>query len=158
MGFFTALYPLLKRGSLAIRISDAGDGKVKLLILQEPPKDGEETVPLPPLRHVDTPEQLDQKLEHELADLAAYREGPVQSVLDQAKAQMDEAATEEKRKSAERLAAARKKPGATKPTSAGTKPVTASPEADECADEKVEGRDAAQEAGSPQSSQTDLFA
>lgn len=115
MGIFTALSPLLKRGSLTIRVSDAGDGKVKLLILQEPPKEDDEAVPLPPLRHTDTPEQLDQTLEHELAELTAYREGPVQSILDQAKAQMDEAAAEEKRKSAERLASARsRKPAASK--------------------------------------------
>ena len=115
MGIFTALSPLLKRGSLTIRVSDAGDGKVKLLILQEPPKEDDEAVPLPPLRHTDTPEQLDQTLERELAELTAYREGPVQSILDQAKAQMDEAAAEEKRKSAERLASARsRKPAAAK--------------------------------------------
>ena len=115
MGFFTALYPLLKRGSLTIRVSDAADGKVKILILQEPSKQDGETVPLPPLRHTDTPERLDQTLEHELAELATYREGPVQSILDQAKAQMDEAAAEEKRKSAERLASARgRKPVAAK--------------------------------------------
>ena len=51
MGIFTALSPLLKRGSLTIRVSDAGNGKVKLLILQEPPKEDDEAVPLPPLRH-----------------------------------------------------------------------------------------------------------
>lgn len=112
MGIFTALSPLLKRGSFTIRVSDAGDGKVKLLILQEPPKEDGESVPLPPLRHTDTPEQLDQTLEHELAELTAYREGPVQSILEQAKAQMDEAAAEEKRKSAERLASARSRKAA----------------------------------------------
>jgi PRTRC genetic system protein E len=143
MGFFTALSPLLKRGSLTIRVSDAPDGKVKLLITQQPAKEGEETVPLPPLRHLDTPEQLDQTLESELAELAAYREGPVQSMLDQAKAQLDEAAAEEKRRSAERLASARKKPATTKPAAPATKP-----------DETKDGV----EPEAPDPNQTDLFA
>jgi len=140
MGIFTALSPLLKRGSLTIRVSDAGDGKVKLLILQAPAKEDDEAVPLPPLRHTDTPEQLDQTLEHELAELTAYREGPVQSILEQAKAQMDEAAAEEKRKSAERLASARsRKPAAAKAATdkANDKATTAdssSPEQEAAAD------------------------
>lgn len=156
MGFFTALFPLLKRGALTIRVADAGDGKVKLLILQDPPKEGEESVPLPPLRHVDAPQELDGKLEDELAQLAAYREGPVQSMLDQAKAEMDEAAAEEKRRSAERLAAARKKPGSAKPATPLTKPASPPPPAqdDEADDDKTGNR----EPEAAHDPQTDLFA
>lgn len=157
MGFFTALFPLLKRGALTIRIADAGDGKVKLLILQDPPKEGEESVPLPPLRHVDAPQELDGKLEDELTQLAAYREGPVQSVLDQAKAEMDEAAAEEKRRSAERLATARKKPSAAKPTTPPSKPASppsATAEEDDADDDKAGGR----ESEAAHVAQTDLFA
>ena len=129
MGFFTALSPLLARGPLSIRISQADDGKVKLLLVQDANESGEDgTVPLPPLRHTDTPEQLDSTLEAELATLVAYRNGPVQSVLDEAKALMDEAAAEEKRLAKERLSKSRSKQGAAKP--AGVMNAVPSPKAE----------------------------
>lgn len=121
MGFFKALAPLLARGAITIRVSqDKDEGKVKLLITQVPEKEGD--VGLPPLRHVDAPEQLDQTLEAEIAALIAHRDGPVQSVLDQAKAAMDEAAAEEKRKADEKAASSRKKPGAATAKVAAGKP------------------------------------
>ena len=118
MGFFKALAPLLARGAITIRVSqDKDEGKVKLLITQVPEKEGD--VGLPPLRHVDTPEQLDQTLKGEIAALVAHRDGPVQSMLDQAKAAMDEAAAEEKHKADEKAAASRKKSGSTKVAAGG---------------------------------------
>ena len=113
MGFFKALAPLLARGSITIRLSEEKHaGTVKLIITQVPDKEGD--VGLPTLRHVDTPERLDEMLANEIAAVAAHRDGAVQSVLDQAKAAMDEAAAEEKRKADEKLASARKKPGTSK--------------------------------------------
>ena len=124
MGFFSALSPLLAQGALSVRISKADDGKVKILIIQDASEDAEAgVVPLPPLRHVDSPERLDETIETEIAALAEYRIWPVQSVLDEAKALIDDAAAEEKRQAQERLAKSRSKQGTSRSTvrsSAGT--------------------------------------
>ena len=138
MGFFTALSPLLARGPLSIRISQADDGKVKLLLVQDVNESGEGgMVPLPPLRHTDTPEQLDDTLEAELATLVAYRNGPVQSVLDEAKALMDEAAAEEKRLAKERLSKSRSRQGAAKPAATTNAVPSAKTEGDSSEDDTV---------------------
>jgi PRTRC genetic system protein E len=104
MGFFQALAPLLARGPITISLTKEDDGKVKLIIVQVA---DEGDVGLGRLKHVDTPEQLDQTLAGEITALAAHRDGPVQSILEQGKASMDEAAAEEKRKADERVASAK---------------------------------------------------
>lgn len=123
MGFFKALAPLLAQGPLSIRVSQDDGTKVKLLIIQEPSKEQGAGVLLPPLKHIDTPEGLDATMETEIAELVTHRDGPVKSVLEQAKAIMDEAAAEEKRAAEARMAKTRKPSGAAKST--GGKPASA---------------------------------
>lgn len=148
MGFFTALAPLLAQGPLSIRVSQDDGAKVKLLIIQEPIKEQGGGVLLPPLKHVDTPEGLDATLEAEIAQLVTHRDGPVKSVLEQAKAIMDEAAAEEKRAAEARMAKARKPSAAAKST--GAKPASAgsafSLDADSDTGTDEEGEDGASDA------------